>query len=67
VVRAHRYIFDSRVRDKLARLRIMDLEHGVWSCKSYYRCTQVCPKGIQVTRRILEVKKEILAQLRIKR
>jgi succinate dehydrogenase / fumarate reductase iron-sulfur subunit len=64
IVRAHRYIFDSRVRDKLDRLRIMDLEHGAWSCKSYFRCTQVCPKGIEVTRRILEVKKEILAQLR---
>jgi succinate dehydrogenase / fumarate reductase, iron-sulfur subunit len=67
VVRAHRYIFDSRVKDTLERLTIMDKEHGVWSCKSYYKCTQICPKGIQVTKRILEVKRKILSDLRPKK
>jgi succinate dehydrogenase / fumarate reductase iron-sulfur subunit len=66
VVRAHRYIFDSRVLDALERLAVMDKPHGVWSCKSYYKCTQVCPKGIQVTKRILEVKRKILEELRPK-
>jgi succinate dehydrogenase / fumarate reductase iron-sulfur subunit len=63
IVRAHRYIFDSRVKDKLERLAIMDKPHGAGSCKGYYKCTQVCPKGIQVTKHIFEVKREILAQL----
>ena len=67
VVRAHRYIFDSRVLDELERLVIMDKSHGVWSCKSYYKCTEVCPKGIQVTKHILEVKRKILEQLRPKK
>jgi succinate dehydrogenase / fumarate reductase iron-sulfur subunit len=64
IVRAHRYIFDSRVKNKLERLAIMDKPHGVWSCKSYYKCTQVCPKQIQVTKHILEVKRQILNELR---
>jgi succinate dehydrogenase / fumarate reductase iron-sulfur subunit len=67
IVRAHRYIFDSRVKDTLERLTIMDKPHGVWSCKSYYKCTQVCPKEIQVTKRILEVKRRILSELRPKK
>ena len=67
VVRAHRYIFDSRIKDMLERLQIMDKPHGAWSCKSYYKCTQVCPKGIQVTKHILEVKRRILDELRQKK
>lgn len=67
IVRAHRYIFDSRIRDTLERLAIMDKPHGAWSCKSYYKCTQVCPKGILVTKRILEVKRKILNELRAKK
>ena len=67
IVRAHRYIFDSRVKDMLERLQIMDKPHGAWSCKSYYKCTQVCPKEIQVTKRILEVKRKILDELQSKK
>jgi succinate dehydrogenase / fumarate reductase, iron-sulfur subunit len=66
IVRAHRYIFDSRIKDTLERLAIMDKPHGAWSCKSYYKCTQVCPKEIQVTKHILEVKRKILDDLRPK-
>jgi succinate dehydrogenase / fumarate reductase iron-sulfur subunit len=67
IVRAHKYIFDSRVKDTLQRLAIMDESHGAWSCKSYYKCTQVCPKEIQVTKHILEVKRRILDELRQKK
>jgi succinate dehydrogenase / fumarate reductase iron-sulfur subunit len=67
VVRAHRYIFDSRITDAMKRLEIMDKPHGAWSCKSYFKCTQVCPKEIQVTMHILEVKRKILNELRQKK
>jgi succinate dehydrogenase / fumarate reductase iron-sulfur subunit len=63
IVRAHRYIFDSRIKDSIERLAIMDKPHGAWSCKSYFKCTQVCPKEIQVTKHILEVKRRILKEL----
>jgi len=63
MVRAHRYIFDSRIKDAMERLAIMDKPHGAWSCKSYFKCTQVCPKEIQVTKHIQEVKRRILKEL----
>ena len=66
IVRAHRYIFDSRIKDMIERLQIMDKPHGAWSCKTYYRCTLVCPKAIQVTKHILEVRKRIMEELRPK-
>jgi succinate dehydrogenase / fumarate reductase iron-sulfur subunit len=56
VLRAQRYIFDSRLTDTVDRMKIMEKPHGVWGCKTYYMCTLVCPKKIQVTRRILETK-----------
>lgn len=64
IVRAHRYIFDSRIEDTIERLAIMDKPHGAWSCKSYFKCTIVCPKEIQITKHILEVKRKILDELR---
>ncbi len=67
IVRAHRYIFDSRIKNTLERLAIMDQPHGAWACKSYYKCTQVCPKEIKVTQHIWEVKRKILAELRPKK
>jgi succinate dehydrogenase / fumarate reductase iron-sulfur subunit len=67
ILRAQRYIFDSRVTDKLERMRVLEKPQGIWSCKTYYRCTQVCPKKIKVTEAILKTKKKILQQLHPKR
>ncbi len=67
IVKAHRYIFDNRVKDIMERLTIMDRTHGAWSCKSYFKCTQVCPKEILVTKHILEVKRRILDELKPKK
>jgi succinate dehydrogenase / fumarate reductase iron-sulfur subunit len=59
LVRAHRYIFDTR--DKTQEDRLMDLnnEEGVLGCKTYFKCTEVCPKGIKVTKAINQIKAEI--------
>ena len=62
LLRAHRYIFDSRTKDIPERVRVLEKPHGVWSCKSYYQCTRVCPKKIRVTEAILKTKKKILRE-----
>jgi succinate dehydrogenase / fumarate reductase iron-sulfur subunit len=67
VLRAQRYIFDSRMTDTAERMKVLEKPHGIWSCKSYYKCTQVCPKKIKVTEAILKTKKKILQQLHPKR
>jgi len=66
VLRAQRYIFDSRMGNTADRMRILEKPHGIWSCKSYYKCTQVCPKKIKVTEAILKTKKKVLQELRTK-
>ena len=62
ILRAQRYIFDSRTTDAAERLAVLQKPHGVWGCKSYYACTVVCPKNIKVTEAILKTKKKIIEQ-----
>jgi succinate dehydrogenase / fumarate reductase, iron-sulfur subunit len=59
ILREQRYLFDSRIADAQERMQIMQKPHGVWGCKSYYKCTVVCPKNIKVTEAILKTKKKI--------
>ena len=67
LLRAQRYIFDSRTEDVTPRMTILEKPHGIWSCKSYYKCTVVCPKKIKVTEAILKTKKKILQEQHAKK
>ena len=66
LLKGQRYIFDSRTQNPDERMHVLDKAHGIWSCKSYYQCTRVCPKGIRVTEAILRTKKKILQEARPK-
>ena len=57
IVNAHRFIFDSGDTGANERLRLLDGNTGVWRCRTIFNCTEVCPRGIQVTRAIAEVKR----------
>ncbi len=61
ILREQRYLFDSRIADAPERLAIMNKPHGAFSCKTYYKCTIVCPKNIKVTEAILRTKKKIIS------
>jgi succinate dehydrogenase / fumarate reductase, iron-sulfur subunit len=56
IVQAHRFIFDSRDDAAQERLNILAEENGVWRCRTIYNCTPACPREIEVTRAIGEVK-----------
>ena len=56
VLRAKRYIFDTRMTDTDGRTQVIESPGGVWSCDTRWLCTKVCPKGIQVTQNILDLK-----------
>lgn len=60
IVNAHRFIFDSRDRGAAERLEVLNSRTGVWRCHTIFNCTVACPREIQVTRAIGEVKKAIL-------
>jgi succinate dehydrogenase / fumarate reductase iron-sulfur subunit len=60
IVNAHRFIFDSRDEAADVRLEILNDKEGVWRCRTTFNCTEACPRGIEVTRAIAEVKQAIL-------
>lgn len=60
IVNAHRFIFDSRDQGSPERLDILNQRSGVWRCRTSFNCTEACPRGIQVTKAIEEVKRAIL-------
>ena len=59
LVRAFRYIADSRDTATGGRLAQLDNENGAWGCKTMWWCTEVCPKGIPVTKSIGQIKRLI--------
>ena len=56
IVQAHRFIFDSRDQAAGERLKILAEPDGVWRCRTIFNCTTACPREIEVTRAIGEVK-----------
>ena len=55
IVNAHRFIFDSRDQGAEERLEILSDRDGVWRCRTIFNCVDACPRGINITRAILEV------------
>jgi succinate dehydrogenase / fumarate reductase iron-sulfur subunit len=60
IVMAHRFIFDSRDEGANERLEILNDKEGVWRCRTTFNCTDACPRGIEVTKAIQEVKRALI-------
>lgn len=59
LVRAFRYLFDSRDDASGERIGLLDHQEGAWGCRTLWKCTEVCPKEIPVTKQIGQIKKRI--------
>lgn len=60
IVNAHRFIFDNRDEGTEERLNILNSGDGVWRCRTVFNCTEACPRGIDVTGAIQQVKRSLL-------
>jgi len=56
IVTAHRFIFDSRDEAAAERMHIMGETDGTARCHTVFNCTMACPREIQITKAIGEVK-----------
>ncbi len=59
IVNSHRFIFDSRDQAGAERLSLLTDQWGVYRCHTIFNCTEACPREIQVTQAIGEVKQAI--------
>lgn len=57
LLKAFRFIFDSRDRAQDERLERITKDNGLWRCHSIYNCVEACPKGIDVTGHISKLKR----------
>lgn len=60
IVAAHRFIFDSRDAGAQERLEILNDKEGVWRCRTTFNCSSACPRGIEVTKAIQQVKRALI-------
>lgn len=61
IVNAHRFIFDSRDTAASERLEVLNESNGVWRCRTVFNCTEACPRDIEITKAIAEVKQVIIS------
>ena len=57
LVKAYRFIFDSRDRAGDERLRRVAHERGLWRCHSAMNCADACPKEIDIPAHIAALKR----------
>ncbi|TDB83014.1 succinate dehydrogenase iron-sulfur subunit [Actinomadura sp. KC216] len=57
LVAAHRFIFDSRDAGDDVRYPLVAHLDGAFGCRTAFSCTDACPRGVEVTRAIAEVKR----------
>jgi succinate dehydrogenase / fumarate reductase iron-sulfur subunit len=62
IVNAHRFIFDSRDEGAEQRLEVLNDREGVWRCRTTFNCSEACPRGIEVTKAIQEVKRALVTR-----
>lgn len=59
-LRAWRYIVDSRDEGADERLPILNDKHGVWRCHTIYNCVEACPKELNPTEAIMNIRNLLL-------
>lgn len=57
MLKAYRYTFDSRDDGADERLEELDVSDGLWRCHTIFNCVEACPKDINLTWHISELKK----------
>jgi succinate dehydrogenase / fumarate reductase iron-sulfur subunit len=60
IVAAHRFLFDSRDHGTAEHTAALADGNGIWRCRTIFQCTTACPREIQITKAIAEVKGTIV-------
>ena len=59
LLQAYRFIADTRDKQKIKRLKKLNDAFSVYRCHGIMNCTSVCPKGLNPSKAINEIKKEL--------
>jgi succinate dehydrogenase / fumarate reductase iron-sulfur subunit len=59
LLKVYRFAFDTRDEAGDERLEIIDNPDGIWRCHTIFNCIETCPKEINITWHISQLKKKI--------
>lgn len=59
MLKAYRFVFDTRDQAADERLDVIDTPDGVWRCHTIFNCIEACPKEINITWHISQLKKKL--------
>jgi succinate dehydrogenase / fumarate reductase iron-sulfur subunit len=62
LLQATRFIVDSRDTDTRERLTELDDAYSVFRCRSIMNCVEVCPKGLNPTEAIAEIRTQMMKE-----
>lgn len=57
LLKAFRFVFDSRDGGAADRVDLVDDHNGLWRCHTIFNCNECCPKTLNITSGIQELKK----------
>lgn len=60
LLKADRFLQDSRDRGGPERLARVDNQHGVWRCHTIFNCVEACPKALNPTQAIADLRRELV-------
>lgn len=61
-LKAYRFVADSRDEGAREHLEPLNDKHGLWRCHTIFNCVEACPKDLNPTKAISELKKEIVKE-----
>ncbi len=62
LLKSFRYSFDSRDEGSAERMPVLDNADGVWRCHTIFNCVEACPKEINITWHISQLKKRLVSR-----
>ncbi len=62
LLKAYRYVFDTRDVGLNERLPMLDNKHGLWRCHTIMNCNDACPKHIFPTEDISHLKRKVVEE-----
>lgn len=62
LLKSYRYSFDTRDEGTADRMMVLDQNDGVWRCHTIFNCVEACPKEINITWHISQLKKKLVSR-----
>jgi succinate dehydrogenase / fumarate reductase iron-sulfur subunit len=62
LLKAYRYIFDTRDQGTENRMEMINNKQGLWRCHTIFNCVDVCPKKINITEAISKLKTKVMLE-----